>query len=259
MDIKSTILNKNDLKLLENAIVSYGIIVTFEQLQQAAKQFTHSDQYVHKWMSELTKKGWLVRLKRGLYAITSMESLGTLTLSPFIIAQKLVTKSYISFEAALQYHGMFDQLLQTIHAVTAEKNQSRIIQGTSYRFTRTQTKYYFGFTQEVIENKLINVATAEKALLDLLHFDRTFRTLDMVNEKFQDYMQELDIARFMVFIKKEPIVVQRIIGFLFDQSGTNSHDIHQLVLHHKGYSKMTADSTEFNAKWRLYYHSHFSK
>ncbi len=259
MGTRSTILNKNDHKLLENSIVSYGVIVTIEQLQQAAKRFTVSDQYVHKWIGELTKKGWLVRLKRELYVITTMESLGTTTLSPFKIAQKLAPESYISFEAALQFHGMFDQLLQATHSVTLENQQSRTIQSMSYRFTRTQAKYYFGFTQAVVENAYVNVATPEKALLDLLHFNRTFHAIDLVNEKLHDYIQDLNISQLLTFLIKEQTVVQRMVGFLFDRHDMDASDIHSLVSRRRGSSKMTNDSTQFNAKWRLYYHSHFDK
>ncbi|MBI2410941.1 MAG: hypothetical protein HYV32_03580 [Candidatus Kerfeldbacteria bacterium] len=252
-------MNKKDLLLLENAIISYGVVVTFEQLQKEAQKFTQSEQYIHKWIDSLIKKGWLVRLKRKLYFITSMESLGSVTVSPMVIAQNLEPQSYVSCEAALQYHGMFDQLLQTVRSVTTEKQQSRTIQGIYYQFIRTQAKYYFGFTQEVVENNYVNIATPEKALLDLLHFDRTFRSVDIVKEKLQEHYHNLNISQLIVFLEKEQTLVQRMMGFLFDQQGIDFQEIHAFVSHKKGYSKMTTDSTEFNAKWRLYYHSHFRK
>lgn len=258
MDLKSTLLNKKDLALLENTMIAYGIVVTFKQLQQEAKQFTHSDKYVHKWISELTKKGWLVRLKRELYTIATMESLGTATLSSFVIAQRLIPKSYISFESALQYHSMFDQLLQTTRSITTEKHQSRTIQGMYYHFTSTQEKYYFGYTQEVVDNKYVSIATPEKALLDLLQYNRTFRTIDMVNEKLQENVQDLNMAQFIAFVKKSPIVVQRIVGFLFDRHKIDSAAIYTAMAQCKGYSTMTTDSTQCNAKWHLYYHSYFN-
>jgi len=50
--------------------------------------------------------------------------------------------------------------------------------------------------------------------------------------------------------------MMRLVGFLLDQIDVNTDSLLiNTKLHAGTYNKMTAQSLEFNAKWRLYYDS----
>ena len=69
--MKQTILNTKQGTLLENLIVKHGQIVTSEQIYSQAESL-RDHQRAKKTITELTHNGWLIRVKRGLYAISDL-------------------------------------------------------------------------------------------------------------------------------------------------------------------------------------------
>ena len=106
--MKKTALSKKELNILESIITSHGYVASFDEL--AALIETKSHDVLKHQISSLAERGWLVRIKRGYYAVANLESHNFSNVSPLVIAQVLVPGSYVSFEFALNYHGHFDQL-----------------------------------------------------------------------------------------------------------------------------------------------------
>src|SRR3989339_501872 len=104
-----TILSSKQDELLENLIVKYNKIVTFEQILLESKKFWDYKQ-TKNLITKLVKNGWLIRIKKSLYVISDLSTRGFLSISPYKVANLLVPESYVSFESALQKYGMFDQL-----------------------------------------------------------------------------------------------------------------------------------------------------
>lgn len=257
MATKRTILSEKELNLIETLISRHGSIVTFNSIYNELKNQI-SRQSARNLANKLTKNGWLVRIKKGVYFIAGIESRGFANLSIYKIPQLLVRDSYVSFEAALQYHGMFDQFLKTIVSVSKKKYKTTEIQGINYRFIKAKEDLYYGFEEKHIENSLVKIATLEKAILDLLHFDRNIYTIDLVLEKLKENKTNFNECIFKRFIKKQSTTDQRILGFLFDKAGVDSDYILHLVRTKKNCSFMTQKSKTFNAKWRLYYEKHLN-
>lgn len=257
MAMKRTILSEKELHLIEALVVKYGIVVTFNQIRSTLKNKI-SIQGIRNLANKLTKNGWLVGIKKGTYAITSLESRGFTTLSVFKIAQTLEKDSYVSFEAALQHHGMFDQHLKRIVSVSLKRRAAKEIQGTRYQFVKTKKELFYGWQQQRVENYLVNIASAEKALLDILSFKRDIYSIDLVLEKLKEHKESLDFKRLNKFCEKQTMAAKRILGFLFDKLAIDSSHIHDLTKASKNCTYMTKDSKKFNARWRLYFHKHFN-
>ena len=132
-----------------------------------------------------------------------------------------------------------------------------MIQNITYRFIHSTTEQFYGFTEEQLDHRLVKIATPEKALLDLLHFQRSLYTIDLVLEKCREHAQDINLPRLFELLTKQTVAVQRIMGFLLDHCKINTQSIYGLVKTNRSISRMTIDSTVFNAKWRLYYHEHF--
>lgn len=256
MNTKRTILSEKELNIIEDLIAKYSIIVNFEQLYELLKN-KMSRQAVRNLANKLTKNGWLVRIKKGIYAIANIESRGTVSIHSFKIAQVLVKDSYISFESALQHHGMFDQILKTVSSVSVKRHKTIKIDNSNYEYIYTKKDLFFGWEEKRIENYLIKVATIEKAILDMLYFRRNIYSVDLIFEKIKEYNVDINLDKLNQFSKKYSITVQRILGFLLDRLSIESKFLYELVKENKGCSFMNKDSNEFDSKWRLYYHEHF--
>lgn len=250
-------MSEKELNLVENLISEYGVIVDFEQIFSQLKGKL-GRQGVRNLVSKLVKNGWLVRIKKGTYYITTLESRGVANISEFIIAQVLEKDSYISFESALQYYKIFDQHIQSITSISLKQKKDKEIQGIRYNFIKTSEKNYYGWKEVQIENRLVKIATLEKSILDILAFRRTTHSIDLVLEKMREYRDDFDWNKLNELSRNQSVTVQRILGFLLDKIEVDSEYLHRLVEGKKGRSSyMTKDSELFNAKWRLYYHKHF--
>ena len=256
MQTKHTILSQKESKLLENLIAKYGVFVNFQQIYFELKKDL-SRQEIRNLVSKMSKNGWLVRIKKGLYGIADLTSRGFIDASNLIIAQVVNQNSYISGEAALQHHNMFDQYLKTIASISLKTQRLTKVQNVNYRFITTNKKLFYGWEEARVEGKLIKIASAEKAILDILHFNRNIYSVDLVLEKLQERKRDFNWEKLNQHSQKQSITVIRILGFLLDKIGADSSFLQNLVKDNKGSSYMTKDSRIFNAKWRLYYHKHF--
>lgn len=255
--MKQTILSVKQSELLENLIVKYGQIVTFSQIFQEAESSWDYKQ-TKNLVTKLVKNGWLVRIKRGLYAISDLSSRGFLSQSPYVVANLLVPDSYVSFEAALQHHGMFDQLTGKTISVSLKEYKSVQLAGMEYSFVKTKPEYYFGWQEVPVGSQTARIATPEKALIDMVNFHKNQYALDLVIEKLLDYKTELDLTRLTDYLSRFPITTVKIFGFIFDLLGIDSRKLYSLVKP-VGTHWMLPGDTKFNAKWRLYYRADFDK
>lgn len=109
--------------------------------------------------SRLFKKGILLRLRRGLYA------LGKTKVFPFELANALYQPSYISLESALNYWGVLVQAPQVVLSVANRSKRLRA-QNVEFIYRRIPKKCLeMGWQKE----KNFVIATPEKAVLDLYY------------------------------------------------------------------------------------------
>ena len=255
--MKQTILNTKQSTLLENLIVKYGQIVTSGQIYSQVDGLWNQ-QGTKKVIVELARNGWLIRVKRGLYAISDLSNRGFLTLSPHVVAHLLVKDSYVSFESALAYHGMFDQLTNKTISISQVQYKSVLLQSVEYGFVKVLSKWFFGWEEVNIDNKTVRMATAEKALIDMIQFHKSKYTVDVVIEKLSQYKGSLDLQKMTEHLGKMSLVTMKTFGFLFDLLGIDSGDLYNHIKL-KGTHLMLSGDTKFNAKWRLYYDEYFDK
>jgi len=255
--MKQTILSTQQSALLEDLIVKYGQIVTSEQIYAQGKDVW--DQKVAKnVVTRLTHNGWLIRIKRGLYAISDLSNRGFLSLSPSVVANLLVKDSYVSFESALAYHGMFDQLTNKTISISRAQYKSVQLQSVEYSFVKVMEKWFFGWKEVNIDNKTVRMATAEKALIDKIQFHKSKYTVDLVVEKILMYKGSLDMQKMIEYLGKMSLTTIKTFGFLFDLLGIDSGKLYNQVKL-KGTHCMLPGDAKFNAKWRLYYDEYFDK
>jgi predicted transcriptional regulator of viral defense system/predicted nucleotidyltransferase component of viral defense system len=252
METRNTILSQKDLELLEAIVLQYGKIVSSEQIQEAIGQNV-SRGAARMRVAGMSKAGWLIRLKNGLYlVVTDISTLGFTDVSELLIAQSLNPDSYISFEGALQYHAMFDQMLARIDAVTTRTTKTYQVLKTTYTFSSIKKDLYFGFTQESVNNQKVNVAEIEKAILDLLYFRSSGYTISLVIEKLREYQDQFDFKKLKEYSIRYSLGMVRKIGFLLDQIDVDTTDLFsQNQVKKNSFSKLTQDAEQFNAKWTL--------
>ncbi|MGI6443598.1 MAG: type IV toxin-antitoxin system AbiEi family antitoxin domain-containing protein [Candidatus Dojkabacteria bacterium] len=123
-------------------------------------------------------------LEKGKYILTDSN------VTDFEISQFLYSPSYISFETALNYHGILSQFPFEIISATTKKSKSKEILGKTYTYTKISKQIYTGYYK--LDNCLM--AYPEKALFDQLY-------MIALKKKSAEYLNEMDYTN----IKKREV------------------------------------------------------
>jgi len=255
--MKHTILSRKELAILEKIIANYGNIVRFNEIEKLVGDDYSYDELKNE-VSFLVKRGWLVRIKQGVYAVASLESHNFANISPLVIANVLAPDSYVSFECALNYYGLFDQLSNRIIGVNTKTTKEFTFQDQVYRFLNVKPELFFGFQEVSINNQTAKVAELEKAILDYLYFRNDTYSYELILEKLKENKDGFDFGKLKKYGLRYSLSVKRRLGFLLDLVGVESDELLFESKQRGGFSKLTKDSNKFNAKWRIYYEDRFS-
>ena len=134
---------------------------------------------VRFFLTRYTKKGTLVKLRRGLYALVNNLP------SDFEIANILYQPSYISLTCTLAYYHIIPEIVYTITSVTTCPTYNFNVLGKTFRYHRIKKSVFTGYMPEKIEGKIILIADKEKAFVDYLYF---------VSRKIYSLNSRLDIS-----------------------------------------------------------------
>lgn len=253
-----TILSKKELAILEKIISNLGYVAHFDDIKKLLEE-EYTTEEIRKRVSLLSKRGWLVRIKRGSFAVASLESHSFANISPLLVSQVLVPDSYVSFEFALGRYGLFDQLPARLTAITPGIPRKFTFQAIEYGFRKIKPDLYFGYESLPVDNLSANVAELEKILLDYLYYQIDTYSIELVREKLAEGRDGIDHDRLVSYAKRFPVTVQRRLGFLLDLAGASTDGLYQMVKKSPGYGRLTRASDRFNAKWRIYYEDRFTE
>ncbi len=247
-------LTKSELILLEKLLLKNGSVVNVSSIYN---EIGKDKQQAKNIIGKLVKKGWLIRVKRGIFIISDISNRGSIQISQLAIAQIIDDKSYISFEGALQYYGLYDQYLKTITSIGKKRSYYKQVKNWIFQFIKVKNKLYSDFNEHSIDGQLVKIATLEKALLDFLEYKRSVYSIDLVIEKLKNYKDDIDLEKLIFISKKYSLSCRRVLGFIFDIIGFNSKVLYNEIKSNKNHSFMTSTSKNFNAKWRLYIDNYF--
>ena len=114
-----------------------------------------------------TKKGYLIRLRRGFFAFSEYKNKPDYAL---YFANRIYRPSYISLHTALSFYGMIPESVIQVASVTTLKTVSFINDFGEYSFKNVKENLLFGYElKPMADKRTIQFATPEKALLDLLY------------------------------------------------------------------------------------------
>lgn len=125
-----------------------------------------------KVVHALSKKGWILHLKRGLYAIVPLDigprGADAFTIHDFVIASHLVEPYYVGYWSALNYHGLTDEIPRTVFIATQKAKKPLRILYSDFYFVKLTNKKFFGFEVIEIDRRKVNMSNKEKTIADCL-------------------------------------------------------------------------------------------
>lgn len=109
-------------------------------------------------------KGYIVRVKRGLYAFPD-----ALPPEPYL-ANKIYEPSYISLEFALSYHRVIPETVYEITSVTPKAPRRFKTLGKIYSYRKIKKVAFTGYIIEKQKGFSFQIADPEKAFVDTNYF-----------------------------------------------------------------------------------------
>jgi predicted transcriptional regulator of viral defense system len=121
-----------------------------------------------------TQKGYLVRLRQGLYAFP--EYRGKPDIAAYF-AGRMYNPSYISLHSALSFYGLIPESVVQITSVTSLKTALFRNGFGEYSYKSVRDDLMFGYVpRPLADGRTTAYATREKALLDLLYLYPFYNT-----------------------------------------------------------------------------------
>jgi len=162
---------------------------------------------------EWQKNGYITQLRKGWYAFTDCIQQPDYAR---YIAGKLCAPSYISLHYALAFYGIIPEAVVEITSVTSQKTCRYTNAFGQYSYQTIRPKLLWGFEmKQMRDGKQYMMATAEKAIIDLLYLYPQYSSAEALRElrMDEDWMRdELDIDRMRDYAQRvgSPALTRRI-------------------------------------------------
>ena len=171
-------------------------VFTFEEARRKLKLSASS---LYKMLHELLRDGYILRIKKTVYAVVPVEAAGRAhTPNKYLVAAKLQKKSYLSYHTALELHGVAESAYNTVYVSVPWQARSFQFQGTTYFFV---TKYdSFGLTKVKVEGIPLMVSDREKTILDGIDRLKYVGGLEEYLKSVSSF-PSIDVSRLIRYLK----------------------------------------------------------
>jgi predicted transcriptional regulator of viral defense system len=160
-------LSQNEAKVVLDLEWRNQKTVTLAELRAALGA---SESYARKLAHGLVKKGWLERLRPGLFQLVPADRgrEGVADTNPLAAGAVLVSPYFYSFGTACTHHGLTEQVFSEVYLACQAERRSETIRDKRYVFVHVAEQRFFGFEWISVLGHAVQMATTERALLDAI-------------------------------------------------------------------------------------------
>lgn len=206
----------------------------------------------NKTLQNYLKKGYIIRIKKNLYGVKSLETNEVLA-SKFLIASSITDTSFISHHSAFEFYGCYNQIYNMVNVSSLSKFNEFDFEGNKYSFIQAKNNEFV----EVVRG--VKVSTIERTIVDSIKDSGKYsdleETLNCIN--LIPYISVNDILKYLkkinnkMLYKKVGIILSlfkekfNIPNYFFDKC----HKVSDSV---KGYFDSNKQALIYNSEWRIF-------
>lgn len=196
----------------------------FFTLKEAAKILSYKDYAtVRKLLSDMTKRGLIMRIKDGLYHRIPYEQQPDQYFPNWHLTAEAIAGSkehYIGFYSALDIHGLITQPAMTEQLVTWEriKPKKHQVKNIRFEFITLSKNRFFGYKKHWINDfHKVNCSDLEKTFLDCLYYTSYAGGITEITKALYKCREKLQQAKLQDYLEKlNAQVVYKRLGFIID-------------------------------------------
>jgi predicted transcriptional regulator of viral defense system len=181
-----------------------------------------SDVYARYLAHGLVRKGWLERLRPGLFRLIPAERgrEAVADTNPLAAGAALVMPYFFSYGTACTHHGLTEQVFTETYIACQHDRRPEMIRDTRYIFAKVRPDRFFGFADVDVLGETVKMATRERALLDALDRPQYAGGLGEVSQMVARSARKLSWPALLDLLHRwnESALVQRL-GYLWDLHG----------------------------------------
>lgn len=118
-------------------------------------------------LKRMRGEGLIAEVERGKYLLLGLTPEKVLS-NPLYIGTNLISPAYASFWSALHFHGLTEQVPQTVFLATTRRKSELAFHGSHYKFIQLKPDAFFGYRREIVGELPVVIADEAKALIDSL-------------------------------------------------------------------------------------------
>lgn len=195
--------------------------------------------YLYQTLHYLELSGWIIRLKNGLYSLSSSIP-GITPLHEFQIAMALVQPAAISHWSALSYHHLTEQVPRQVFVLTTAKSLPRkrgikaqtsdtyFTANINYQFIKIKPELFFG-TQEIwINESKIKITDAERTVLDCLMSPKYCGGFSEILHILEQHLNELKLNKMIEYAVRLDTATIKRLGWILEHQGVAASKLEPL-------------------------------
>jgi len=243
-------------------------IFSTARARQLSSRVGLKEPYLWEALHHLHRDGWIVSLRRGLYALSPSVP-GVTPAHEFEIAMALVSPAAISHWSALHYHGLTDQAPNMVFALTtAETSVPRLrgakakearggysVGGIVYRFIQVKPERFFGMETVWVGDARVTVTDVERTLIDGLTMPQYCGDFPEVLSAFENAADRMDLDRIIDYALRLDQATAKRLGWVLEHVGvdiTRLDGLRQVPI--KGYRTLDPSGPRkgpCNSRWMI--------
>lgn len=217
-------------------------IFTTAQARESAPQVGLKDDYLLEALHHLHRNGWIVPLRRGLYALAAAVP-GVAPVHEFEIAMALVQPAAVSHWSAMHFHGLTQQVPRIVHVLTtadasmprmrgarsSDREDGYAAGGSVFTFVSVDPKRFFGMQQVWIGEARVTMTDPERTLIDGLSKPQSCGDFAEVLHAFEARRADLDLERIIDYAIRFDGATAKRLGWVLEQLGVTSPHLEKLL------------------------------
>ena len=210
------------------------------------------ESYLLEALYHLRQNGWILSLRRGLYAMSPSVP-GATPAHEFGIAMALVDPAAISHWSAMHHHGLTEQAPRKVFVLTTTGTsipRLRRIRGakaaggypvadTVYHFVQVKPERFFGIERVWVGDARVTITDPERTLLDGLSMPQYCGDFAEVLHAFEARARDLNLERISEYALKLDAATTKRLGWVLEKQGVDPTRLECLArVPIKGYRKL---------------------
>jgi len=192
---------------------------TIFRIEDVVNELKCSYEYAKVLANNLTKKKWVIVLRRGVYLIVPLSAgvRSYYTEHEFVIASYLVSPYYIAYWSALNFYGFTEQTPFTVFVATTRRAKTREVLNSKYSFITLSKRKFFGFEPTAVSTYKINISDREKTLADALDHPEYCGAVPEVAKSLWNAKEKVSVEKIASYAERmgNTAIVKRL-GYLVE-------------------------------------------